>query len=809
MRGTQVYIEGKRLDLFDDEQITVKSSQQSISDITKVMTDYSQSFNIPASPKNNAILQHFYQSDVDSTIDHNVRREALIEIDLSEFRRGKISIEGSTLTSGKPDSYSITFYGENISLKDKFGEETLSDISELEAYTFDYTGANVKASVSSSATDDDIRFPLITPRILTYGDGASTDINPSTGAGAIHYDELSPAIKVKSIFSAIESRYDLSFTGTFLDADRFKKAFLWCKNANDFKFFTQTVDMDFVLSSSDPSNDSPLFSADYFNIDTNTLSYNTLTFGETFPTYSAYTEFWNEGHYVEITTTGAVANEPYFVDISDNGSLINTVEITGNVTDFILMNDPEVTLNRSLTFKIRSTSISSMVSVISYRQTGFALTVPIVQPSDIIRVDNKYSVTTDYALTGTINTLSYLPEMKVVDFFKGVLEMFNMTCYGAGTNTFQIEPISDWYSKGAIVDITEHVITDSISIDKVPLYNKISFKYEDSKLIANKAFTDTFGRGYGDTTSSFDYDDGSEFSIKLPFENLMFNKFTDTGLQVGFSVDEAGNKATPKPVIVYMNGTKEADFGFNDGSHNDLTNYVVFGQDLDVSGVDYSLNFGADNSTLTNTPITQGLFATYYFDYLGNLYNLKNRRTKLKAVFPTSLSTSLKLNDRLIIQGKRHLINEMSTNLTSGEVTLDLLSDFRDTLSEGAENGNTGQVDPLMPSLASQCMDVRIILPNKCVSATITDASQTTTSITPNVISEDSTVVICIPENSTGASLILTEDGLFNLATEDGSTDVLQEEGSGSSVVFHVLLITYTFIDGSNASNQIYIQQQP
>ena len=40
MRTVQVYIEGQRLDLFDDETINVTSSQQNVQDISKVFSDF-------------------------------------------------------------------------------------------------------------------------------------------------------------------------------------------------------------------------------------------------------------------------------------------------------------------------------------------------------------------------------------------------------------------------------------------------------------------------------------------------------------------------------------------------------------------------------------------------------------------------------------------------------------------------------------------------------------------------------------------------------------------------------------------------
>ena len=112
MRSVQVYVEGMRLELFQDENITVNSSQQNINDIASVMTDYSQTFNIPASNNNNRIFEHFYESAIDGSLDHNIRRDALIEIDLATFRKGKISIEKASLKNGQADSYAVTFYGE-------------------------------------------------------------------------------------------------------------------------------------------------------------------------------------------------------------------------------------------------------------------------------------------------------------------------------------------------------------------------------------------------------------------------------------------------------------------------------------------------------------------------------------------------------------------------------------------------------------------------------------------------------------------------------------------------------------------------
>jgi hypothetical protein len=60
----QLYIEGQRVDLFNDETIQITSSIQNVKDIAKVFTDYSQTFTLPASVTNNKIFKHYYNPDI-------------------------------------------------------------------------------------------------------------------------------------------------------------------------------------------------------------------------------------------------------------------------------------------------------------------------------------------------------------------------------------------------------------------------------------------------------------------------------------------------------------------------------------------------------------------------------------------------------------------------------------------------------------------------------------------------------------------------------------------------------------------------
>jgi hypothetical protein len=126
------------------------------------------------------------------------------------------------------------------------------------------------------------------------------------------------------------------------------------------------------------------------------------------------------------------------------------------------------------------------------------------------------------------------------------------------------------------------------------------------------------------------------------------------------------------------NSIQSCNFHFNDGSSTtNVTTYNLFGQDTLISGQVNTINWGAQQSTFTDAIETRSLFNNYYLDYLTNIFTAKARIVKLKGILPISLLQSLKLNDRLIIRDKRYVINEMKVNLTTGDVDLALINDFR------------------------------------------------------------------------------------------------------------------------------------
>ena len=801
MRQIQVYIEGQKLDLFEDEQINVTSKQQDINDISKVFSDYSQSFSVPSTPNNDSIFSYFYNNDygdfqdVSTQFDVNVRKEAFIEIDYTTFRRGKIQLEKAEIKDNRSDSYQITFYGEVTSLKDKFGDEKLADLTYLQSYGHAYTGAEVQNRVTDGSTNYIMRYPLILSRFVSYGDNEGTDISP-TGSNLINYNELFPAVKVSGIFSAMQIKYGIDFQGAFLQDKRFQNCFLYCKSERGFSFQSSTQDVNFTTGGQ-LINQSVYTYLNYFNTTDNTLTY---TY------YDWFTLFPNAGagplivtHQVFIEVLDVSTSDTYYIDVYRNNVLTVTLDGTGEQT-FQVANDTNVQgLNQTMYFRFRTSATQDIQFRCSYQQVGTNLGGGSqTQFNNIF-----YADTNTITVLAQIDPIAYLPDMKVSDFFTGILKEFNLTCYGTAKDVYQVEPLDDWYNKGAIVNITEYTDIKSIKLDRIKLFKNIVFAYQKSENIINTQFRENNNREYGNTQIQYPYD-GGEYKIEQPFENMMFTTFTGTQLQVGYTIDKDQNSYAPKPMLLYMYDETSASFRWDDGTvppaPQVLTEYMPFGQDMTLNGENYTLNFNAEISTFTLQTEQNTLFAEYYFGYLNNLFNLKNRRTTLKANLPVSLLTSLRLNDRVIIRDKRYIIESMKSNLNTGDVDFVLINDFRPVLSDPGSQ----QEKPIPVPENANCVDVKILLPVNCVQAdvTTTDAGVT---ITPSTLTSDGFVEVCLPANS-NTNVLKTEDDTDYINTEDLAYRIKTEQNDAT---VYTLTVTYTFSNGLVSTNNIYITQAP
>ncbi len=643
MVALYIYVDGiaKRIELFEDEKISVTSSIQNINDISKVFTDYSQSFTIPASATNNAIFKHWYDNSIDNGFNQGVRYNGYIEIDTFTFRVGRWQLEGASVKENRIENYRITFYGELKSLTDKFGEDKLKDLNTLNDYSLNYTGSNVQTSITTNL-DFDIHFPLISSsRAWQSGGGGTNDI--TSASTPIHFSELFPAIRLKRVFEAIETKYNLNFSGDFLNQTRFTQAYLWLKNSEQ-RTLLQKNEKQLINLVDESGND-------FFLIEDNTLKVLTFTSPDVTDVRFKMT----------ITFTGATNSTLY---VYRSGSLYTTINGSGtslifNVTQNLLPGDYQFYLQTQLPASYTANQLGTYFDL----NTSTTIT--------LFNNDTSDTTFTNLDLT------AYTPDIKLSDFFSGILKMFNLTAFSTDGVNFTLEQLENWYYLGKITEDLGKYCTTDLEFDRIKAYKKIDFKYEKSESLLNRAFFNNNNREYGDLTASFD-NDGGEYAIKLPFEDIMFNKFTGTNLQVGYTLKPDLNPYAPKTIIIYKYERTTCNFRFNNGTSTVLiSNYNVFGQDVKYQGLNHSLNWGIEISSYLLDAIDNSLFGDYYSRFLTNLYSLKSRMVKVKMRLPYAELINLKLNDRIVIRDKRYIINQFTTDLTTFESDFELIQDFR------------------------------------------------------------------------------------------------------------------------------------
>jgi hypothetical protein len=642
----------KRIELFSDEKISVTSSVQDISDISKTFTDFSQSFTVPATVANNAIFKHWYENDVDNGFDGRKRKNAYIELDTIPFRKGTIQLEKAQFKNGNLDNYQITFFGSIVSLKDRFNNLSLKDVDFSSLY-FNYSGSAVKDRISIS--DNDVSFPLISSKnVWTYGTNGTDVINwdISKSDTPIYYNDLFPAVRLNKIIEAIGSTIGVNFVGNFLNDDKFKRAFLWFKNANEFIPVLAPSKINFIGVSSTTG------SASLFDTANDVLKYVEPTYPEVIDKSFLYITFNASGYNCSVETykNNVKINEVFFVSQTSQIQVGLPLDGTGDYSFYI------------------SSDGAVQYTSYYYFETG------IYTPTTYSKVKDLTATQPVPATSSSFLDLSiYAPEIKVEDFFTGVLKTFNLTCYSEDGYNFKVEQLEDWYLAGEIRDLSKYTISDNIEISRSELYKNINFKYAKAENILAVNFNSRSTTPYGDLVYDMDID-GSQYSVELPFSTLLHQKFTGTNLQVGYSLDSNYSPIIPAPVLLYNYGYKRSSsFYFNDGNSTSskIVEYHMFGQDTNISGQNYTINFGVEQSTYTNKLESNSLFYNYYLDYLSNVFSKKSRLFRLKMILPTGILTSLKLNDRVIIRDKRYIIQKYTTDLTTGEVDLELLTDFR------------------------------------------------------------------------------------------------------------------------------------
>ena len=672
MNKVDLYIDGTRADAFNDESITLNLSVQNIQDIGKVFGEFSQTFSLPATKVNNGIFSHYYNVDIVGGFDANTRVDAFIEVNTILFREGVVELEGLQFKNGEPYSYNVTFYGKTASLKDEFGEDQLTDL-DLSSYDHTYNDFNIKNGLDGyvTGTSSNIIYPLISSSYDWYYNSSGSDHtvnNISYHSGhnehGVFYYDLKPAIKLKAILDAIEADYGVTFNSDLFDSTDFGKLFMWCHRKEGYMFKDQ--------------RDS--YPAKRINFITGTnfdLGRDQYEVTSTIATYG-YMK-------IEYTVNFVSGNECEFYVIKQRGdeiTKISTQQITGSVSGDLWVFDLEEGDLLSFEFAPKPNWGGGSLQA-QFIVEGL---LPVFPFTSQFTADTSGTLQT---YTNDVVIANQMPEQKIIDFIIGLVKMFNLVMVYEGDNTYKLEPLDDWYAEGSTFDVTRYIDTTEFSANRPELYKRIEFAYQETEAAVGDIFRNTSGGGvgYGDLRADFTFD-GGDFEIETTFEHLLFERLVDendsiqTDFAVGKSIDKDLKPYVGEPYIFYAPTltptlTKTVAYINTADTEEEIDQFWLVSNcnDLDSEDITKTINYGTEIDPYTGSNQTGGLYETYWQDYVTDLYSSARRVYQFKGIFPSDVMYKLKVNDKLTIVDRDYIINNATLNLTTGEVTLELLND--------------------------------------------------------------------------------------------------------------------------------------
>ena len=597
----------ERVEFFDFESIELTSTVQDFRDIGKVFTDYSKTFNVPASSVNNKIFKHYYNSSIVNGFDARIKQKAEIHINGIFWKTGYIRLTKSLISSGKAKSYSVTFFGSLTNLSNVIGNAELSDLSSLNKYNHEYDqltvydgftqGLQLDGDTMNNGNDRDIIYPAISANDkwyyesgnasapIEYNQGYSVNLydEDEDGTYGINYLSLKPAIKVRHIIDAIQEKYSsIKFSNEFFGSDEIEDLYMLLHNNKGvlapasnsmddvtvtYRVGTNNSNSDFVLNSSNTEARPP---KTYWEVPSDGADQRRVF------QYHLIVDISNA------VKSGGGSNPRYTISVFSDGIEIDrfmNLEGDDQVTAVLCTENVKEWDNLSVSISTKESELSSFelsleLKFLRYKlpYDGFDNTCDVSNFTSTGGIPVEESSSYSTAISGTqsmvktIEITNNMPKMKILDFLQGIFKMFNLTALPNNEGVLEVKTLNKFYSEGNTIDITNKVNTEEIGVNRMDLFKNIEFKFSEPKtfgIVNNNEVSDTdYGnleyQATADGTDSSLVFDGKDYKIKLPFEKLYYERLFDesdlntrTEFGHGWLVDKDQNEILTKPILFY------------------------------------------------------------------------------------------------------------------------------------------------------------------------------------------------------------------------------------------------------------------
>jgi len=682
--NVNVYSEAERVDQFKDETVSFTQTIQNVKDIKKIFTEFTKTFSLPASKKNNKIFKHYYNFNIDGGFDARIKVNAALELNDIPYKTGKIALTGVELKNNVPHTYKVTFYGNTVNLKDILGDSQLSTLSSLSQYNTSYDFATVLSAMQNEYLGN-LRVPLITHTDRAIYDStlnAYGNLYNRIGYGntGVNWNQFKYSLRLQAIITAIQTDYPITFSNDFFTSSNadWNNLFMWLhRKKGDVAPATQveriytTLD-DLQLTSTTGDTISSVVDGQ--------LVLN-LPVPKAIWSYSTTT----------LTLTPINTSQDYSVRVIRNGY--------GEVGGFVEQQGVQQiafqpTLDDNSTYTVQISSASTL----GFAAGNIQWNIIAINSQDTSALNKQiFSNANTFStnLTLEFNITEQIPQIKIIDFLTGIFQMFNLTAY-VENDIVIVKRLDSYYSSGSLISLDKYIDVEKSKVDIALPFKEVNFSYKGVNTFLAKQFNQLNNTQWGSLSYTLDgiiYDAPTEsYKIELPFEHAMYERLYNvsnsgsTEIQVGYFVDDNQEPYYGLPLIFYpIRQASATNIVIRDGATGQsvINNYYIPSNSRSLNATTSKTNihfnneineYQANESNDDSLAFTDTLFEKQYKTYIQDVFDSTRRLTKITAYLPYKIFSILQLNDRIEIGQNTYKINSMTTNLTTGKTEFELLN---------------------------------------------------------------------------------------------------------------------------------------
>jgi len=656
---TEIFVEGRRLDLTEDISCEFTYQIDDISEFASRETNFSKTIVIPGTANNNKQFGYLFEFGSENFYDQSARNvgynfnasksaQCVVYVDRVQIFKGSLRLLEIIVDNGNIE-YEISIFGELGGLIQSIGNSKIEDI-DFSAYDTEWTVANIEASwnyasgvqvsgvtVTGYYPGSGLYFPLI-----DYG-------NVSATKDDWDFRAMRPALYVKDIVDRIITSAGYTYTCDFFSSQLFRRLII-PNNQKSIRNFTSLG----LRANADAATYTNVGNISWTEVNIGDFSLNAP---DTIFTYNSATPFVGT-LYVELQ--GEVNEGGTYLDIQvrKNGTSIYTHTNSANAGDII-----------SVSVELTNQTFNQNDTLSVYISTDIrGLGVTINEGFLTLTSSTPQYVTVGYGETIQINDT--VPRgVFQRDFFSSIVKMFNLYVIESSDKDKHVDiiPYIDYYEDALqllvtddfttlfLVDQTNALLLESSSItsrdwsyifDRSKPYRLkpmselngryFEYKYKQDTDYYNEQYFKKYALGYADRLE----DTGYEFAKDKQTAEVIFAATPLVGYdgedKVFSTIFKLNNNAEdPTEHVIRIMQVKKIEgvspWNIKNGGStiaSNLTDYGYAGHldDPDVPQTD--INFGAPNELyfeLVSQYPSANLFNGFWSDYVAAITDKDSR----------------------------------------------------------------------------------------------------------------------------------------------------------------------------------------